>query len=223
MCDNMRRFKPTAPGGYRGLMLATLLKKSFWQRCFPMNFAKFLRTTFFREHLQCLHLTYYSPSVVSLCLIQYQANIIIIRYCSLNITDSVYFKSKLTCTSSTYRSSHRWCSRKKVIVKNFAKFIRKHLCRRCCFKKNQFCFEAIFENPSFMQHIDVKKHLDFVNKPIELLITETELKFPIPLKKAGNTAYADIILACYLSSHRLYQPFDFFFFDFKFFTTKESF
>ena len=46
-----------------------------------------------------------------------------------------------------------------------------------------------------MQHIDVKKQLDFVNKPIGLLITETELKFPIPLKKAGNTAYADIILA----------------------------
>ena len=25
---------------------ATLLKKRLWHRCFPMNFAKFLRTTF---------------------------------------------------------------------------------------------------------------------------------------------------------------------------------
>ena len=30
---------------------ATLLKKILWQRCFPMNFAKFLRTSFFIEHL----------------------------------------------------------------------------------------------------------------------------------------------------------------------------
>ena len=30
---------------------ATLLKKRLWHRCFPVNFAKFLRTTFFIEHL----------------------------------------------------------------------------------------------------------------------------------------------------------------------------
>ena len=30
---------------------ATLLKKRLWHRCFPMKFAKFLRTTFFTEHL----------------------------------------------------------------------------------------------------------------------------------------------------------------------------
>ena len=30
---------------------ATLLKKSLWHRCFPLNFAKFLRTPFFMEHL----------------------------------------------------------------------------------------------------------------------------------------------------------------------------
>ena len=101
--------------------------------------------------------------------------------------------------------------------------MRKRLCRRCCFKKNKSCFEASFENPSFMQHIDVKKQLDFVNTSIQLLITEIELKFPIPIKKAENTSYADIILACCLSSHRLCQPFDFFLCDFKFFTTKESF
>ena len=31
---------------------ATLLKKRFRHRCFPVNFAKFLRTPFFREHFQ---------------------------------------------------------------------------------------------------------------------------------------------------------------------------
>ena len=30
---------------------ATLLKKRFWHRCFPVNFAKFLRTPFFIKHL----------------------------------------------------------------------------------------------------------------------------------------------------------------------------
>ena len=32
---------------------ATLLK-SLWHRCFPVNFAKFLKTSFFTEHLQWL-------------------------------------------------------------------------------------------------------------------------------------------------------------------------
>ena len=32
----------------------TLLKKRLWHRCFPVNFAKFLRTPFFTEHLRWL-------------------------------------------------------------------------------------------------------------------------------------------------------------------------
>ena len=32
-----------------GLTPATLLKKRPWQRCFPVNFAKFLRTPFSRK------------------------------------------------------------------------------------------------------------------------------------------------------------------------------
>ena len=30
---------------------ATLFKKRLWHRCFPVNFAKFLRPPFFTEHL----------------------------------------------------------------------------------------------------------------------------------------------------------------------------
>ena len=33
---------------------ATLLKKRFWHRCFPVNFAKLLKTLFFTEHLRCV-------------------------------------------------------------------------------------------------------------------------------------------------------------------------
>ena len=36
---------------HNNLRPATLLKKEFWRRCFPVNFAKFLRTPFFTEHL----------------------------------------------------------------------------------------------------------------------------------------------------------------------------
>ena len=35
---------------FTDLRPATLLKKSLWYRCFPVNFAKFLRTPFFKEH-----------------------------------------------------------------------------------------------------------------------------------------------------------------------------
>ena len=37
-----------------GLRPATLLKKRLWHRCFPVKFAKFLRTLFLTEHLQLL-------------------------------------------------------------------------------------------------------------------------------------------------------------------------
>ena len=37
-----------------GLRPATLLKKRLWHRCFPVNFAKFLRTPFSTEHLRWL-------------------------------------------------------------------------------------------------------------------------------------------------------------------------
>ena len=41
-----------------GLRPETLLKKSLWHRCFPVNFAKFLRTPFLTEHLQWLLLNF---------------------------------------------------------------------------------------------------------------------------------------------------------------------
>ena len=41
-----------------GLRSATLLKKRLWHRCFPVNFAKFLGTPFFTEHLRWLLLRF---------------------------------------------------------------------------------------------------------------------------------------------------------------------
>ena len=53
----------------------TLLKKRLWHRCFPVNFAKFLRTPFLTEHLWWLLLR--APDFVSLprlCTIQNTSN-----------------------------------------------------------------------------------------------------------------------------------------------------
>ena len=48
-----------------GLRPATLFKKRLWQWYFPVNFAKFLRTTFLTEHLWWLLLT---NGIVFLCI-----------------------------------------------------------------------------------------------------------------------------------------------------------
>ena len=58
-----------------GLRSAILLKKRLWHRCFPVKFAKFLRTTFLTEHLRWLLLR--APNFVSvprLCTIQNTSN-----------------------------------------------------------------------------------------------------------------------------------------------------
>ena len=44
--------------------LGTLLKKRLWHRCFPVNFAKFLRTSFIKEHLWWLLLKILTISAV---------------------------------------------------------------------------------------------------------------------------------------------------------------
>ena len=56
-----------------GLRPATLLKKKFWHKCFPVNFAKFLRTPFVTEQLWWLLLTI------------------------VNISDVFFFGSNLKC------------------------------------------------------------------------------------------------------------------------------
>ena len=48
-----------------GLMLVTLVKKRLWHKCFPVNFEKFLKITFFVEHLRWLDLKlFFKISVV---------------------------------------------------------------------------------------------------------------------------------------------------------------
>ena len=47
-----------------GLRPATLLKQRLWHLCFPVNFAKLLRTPFLTEHLRWLRLNVYDISKI---------------------------------------------------------------------------------------------------------------------------------------------------------------
>ena len=51
---------------------ATLLKKRLWHRCFPVNFAQFLGTPFFTEHLWWLLLSLACRTFLLLCVFNYQ-------------------------------------------------------------------------------------------------------------------------------------------------------
>ena len=48
----------------QSLRPATLLKKSLWHMCFPVNFPKSLRTPFFTEHLRWLLLYAFHRSLI---------------------------------------------------------------------------------------------------------------------------------------------------------------
>ena len=48
-----------------GLRAATLLKKRLWHRCFPLNFAKFLRTPFLQNPSGRLHFAHTQPCSIS--------------------------------------------------------------------------------------------------------------------------------------------------------------
>ena len=48
----------------QSLRPATLLKRDSDHRCFPVNFAKFLRTPFFTEHLRCFGVYLFCLTVI---------------------------------------------------------------------------------------------------------------------------------------------------------------
>ena len=57
-----------------GVRPATLLKNRLWHRCFPMNFVKFLRTPFLKEHLWWLLLNLRLTTSTRIC--QLRSNLI---------------------------------------------------------------------------------------------------------------------------------------------------
>ena len=81
---------------------ATLLKRRLWHRCFPVNFVKFLSTTFYN------------------CFTNYESLYIIAAIHSCLIQNR----------SENVRSNNQRCSVKKGVLRNFAKFTGKNPCQR---------------------------------------------------------------------------------------------
>ena len=78
-----------------------LIKKRLWHRCFPVNFAKFLRTLFLKEHLRwlLLRLAHLIPSTVEYFAIRFRT-ITLKRYLLAQTKlESLRFNTKI----------HNWC------------------------------------------------------------------------------------------------------------------
>ena len=90
---------------HSSLRPATVLKKKLRQRCFLVNFAKFLRTPFLIEHFGC-------------CFCQSSWEY---------LEPILFFAWYLVCEKN--RSSHPDVLCKKGVLRNFKKFTGKHLCQ----------------------------------------------------------------------------------------------
>ena len=126
-----------------GLGRATLLKKRFWHRCFPVNFAKFLRTPFFTEHLWWLLLFYITFLI---CLTTQGITVSISLFWSSKFifyTFESYFIVNIECVWASFRI--------KVTFNNFISFkvglsSSTNICDICLIEsplkmmKNAFCF-----------------------------------------------------------------------------------
>ena len=95
------------------------LKKRLWHRCFPVNFAKSLKTTFFIEHIRWVLL-----------------NIIHRRVKTCFVYPEPDTQQKAGNEDiARIRSSYQRCSIIKGVPKKFAKFTGKHLCQGLFFHK----------------------------------------------------------------------------------------
>ena len=119
---------------------ATLLKQRLWHRCFPVNFAKFLRTPFLTEHLRWLLL---NEEILNKDT-KYDVENICHEFPDLRMSSSSQLICHQVSNQLMYRSSHRWCSldlqyyqkrpQHRHFPVNIAKFLRtpisKNICKR---------------------------------------------------------------------------------------------
>ena len=104
---------------------ATLLKKRLWRRWFPVNFVRFLRTPFLKEHLWWLLLKLFG-------MVQNE-----------NLTEEIDLQEFHVKTlfwnykrlSIQLRSSRPELLCEKGVLKSFVKFREKHLCRSLSFNE----------------------------------------------------------------------------------------
>ena len=73
-----------------GLRPATLSKKRLWRRCFPVNFVKFVRPSFFTEHLRWLLLYIYVTSCLLYSFIMTMFNLFSLDFLWNNLFGSLF-------------------------------------------------------------------------------------------------------------------------------------
>ena len=88
------------------LRLATLLKKSLWHMCFPVNFTKFLRTPFFYRTLPVAASEYYIPVSCSTVLALCTVILYVIYY---YFVCSLFFLIFMQCCISSYTFFTKYC------------------------------------------------------------------------------------------------------------------
>ena len=102
---------------------ATFLKKRLWHRCFPVNFAKFFRTTFFIEHLWWLLLSsLFFNSLIRTCFFE-----------NLNCNTQFFLEMCLRNVCKLYL---------KYFDRTLSKYVEIHISRcisrtTCCVTKNK--------------------------------------------------------------------------------------
>ena len=72
---------------------ATLFQKRLWHRCFPVNFTKFLRTSFLKEHLWWLLLVFQNFEISTgkhLCWSLFSAKVFSCEYCKMFKKSFIY-------------------------------------------------------------------------------------------------------------------------------------
>ena len=107
-----------------GVRPATLLKKRLWHRGFPVNFAKFIRTSFLTEHFQWLFLSFFS-SISDIIFLLLELKFVVLCFYLMENNKQVYLLK--LCNFIIIRSSHRRCCVRTGVLRNFTKFTAKLL------------------------------------------------------------------------------------------------
>ena len=146
---------------------ATLLKKRPWQRCFPVNFAKFLRAPFLTEHFRwLLRLLHFLSSSL--------------RYLFIQEKVQTNIKGK------TLRSSHSQMFFKIAVLKNFSVTVKKTPVLECLFDKFAGLQACIFTKRRLRHWCFLKKFLRTAFLVEHLTVHYTFSKFYVLIKFFGR-------------------------------------
>ena len=98
------------------------------------------------------------------------------------------------CYSEVLKSSHRWCSVKKGVLRNFARFTGRHLCQSLFFNSWHRCFPVNFAKllrTPFQQDTSRRLLLSFYKKILTNLknLRQTKIQKRIQKKKKKRKAW----------------------------------